>query len=963
MVAGIDRYFQIARCFRDEDLRGDRQPEFTQLDLEMSFVDEDAVMGFVEAMVIEVSRARARTAEPEVPFPRFTFDEAMERFGSDKPDLRFGMELVDLGAGAGGRRAPAVSGCSTRRWRPADGSRRSSPRAWRRRHASEIDELTELAKRFGAKGLAHLAVEATARSAPDREVPVGDDAPRASSRRAARPRRPRADRRRHAETTAEVLGRLRVELGARLGLADPNVLAYVLGPPLPDVQVGRRARPLGRDPQPVQRRRAGGRGAPRDGVRRSGRPSPEDPAGRARALQYDVALNGWELGGGSVRIHRRDLLERSFALQGHTLEGMREKFGAMLEAFEYGAPPHGGIALGIDRWAALLADQTNIREVMAFPKTQSGTDLMLEAPSPPEPGQYEELGLRFVGRARADRREAEAWTAGRARGRRQSPVVRLDGWRTRTAPRAGSARVAARRLVQGPDGLAIPRAVRPAGLRLARGRRSTGAFDGQLVAIVCPIKVRPSGSSSRRMASAGARRSGARTTGAVPSRTAYLGAHPGERARAPVSPRPLVRLPLVFDDRPAGATGGRAGLAAAALLAPFDGSATRRLYSSTRPSPTDAVPARRRRPGPRRRSGIRCADRDPRPRGEPAASSGSARRTPAHDGTSGGTRRSAIGVRRPTASAGLGRRASTGGSTSEGSASLARRSWRSTCRQRGRSSAYRAARASSGRDARPLADPVEPPRWPSRAELPATLAAIARGRCSAASRSGRGWRRSLGAMCIAFSGIFYRCAGGLAVDRHVLPLPVRPAVPGRWSPTSSGGGSGRCRAPRSGSRAIAGIFFAGDLTFWHHAIEVRRRGPGDGPRQPPGPRRRVRRVGSSSGSGRRARCCSRCRSCWSASCSSRASSAAGRTAQIRRSASSSGIADRVLLRRLPAAHPARRARSAAAGRARWRSRRRRRRSCAASSGSSSATSTRARRRRAWSGSRCSGSRRSPPATC
>ena len=127
------------------------------------------------------------------------------------------------------------------------------------------------------------------------------------------------------------------------------------------------------------------------------RPSPDDPAGHARALQYDLALNGWELGGGSIRIHQRDLLERSFQLQGHTLEGMHDKFGAVLDAFDYGAPPHGGIALGIDRWAALLARQTNIREVMAFPKTQSGNDPMLEAPSVPDAGQYEELGLRFVG--------------------------------------------------------------------------------------------------------------------------------------------------------------------------------------------------------------------------------------------------------------------------------------------------------------------------------------------------------------------------------------------------------------------------------------------------------------------------------------------------------------------------------------------------------------------------------------
>jgi aspartyl-tRNA synthetase len=127
------------------------------------------------------------------------------------------------------------------------------------------------------------------------------------------------------------------------------------------------------------------------------RPSHQDPAGKARAMQYDIALNGWELGGGSVRIHRRELLERSFALQGYSLEQMHERFGGILEAFDFGAPPHGGIAVGIDRWAALLARQTNIREVMAFPKTQSGTDLMLEAPSPPDAEQYAELGLRFVG--------------------------------------------------------------------------------------------------------------------------------------------------------------------------------------------------------------------------------------------------------------------------------------------------------------------------------------------------------------------------------------------------------------------------------------------------------------------------------------------------------------------------------------------------------------------------------------
>ncbi len=194
-----------------------------------------------------------------------------------------------------------------------------------------------------------------------------------------------------------MLGRLRAELGERLGLADPDVLAYVWVTHFPMYQWDDESARWHATHNPFS-------GVlPEDEallVTASGdpsRPAPDDPAGRARAVQYDLALNGWELGGGSVRIHRRDLLERSLQLQGHTLDGMREKFGAMLDAFEYGAPPHGGIALGIDRWAALFARQTNIREVMAFPKTQSGNDPMLDAPSAPEPEQYAELGLRFVG--------------------------------------------------------------------------------------------------------------------------------------------------------------------------------------------------------------------------------------------------------------------------------------------------------------------------------------------------------------------------------------------------------------------------------------------------------------------------------------------------------------------------------------------------------------------------------------
>jgi aspartyl-tRNA synthetase len=400
MVGGVDRYFQIARCFRDEDLRGDRQPEFTQLDLEMSFVDEDTVMSFVEAMVITVSEATVPDRPLQAnPFPRLTYAETIERFGSDKPDLRYGMELVDLGPVLLDGEQPG-SGFRVFDETLAGGGRVKSivvpglGGATRR----ELDDLTETAKRFGAKGLVHLVAEADGElKGPVAKFLAGDIARRILERTAAAEGDLILIVADTPDVTADVLGRLRVELGGRLGLADPNVLAYCWVHRFPmykwDSENGRwdaTHNPFSGvvpDDEPLL-------------VTASGvpaRPSPEDPAGRAHALQYDIVLNGWELGGGSIRIHQRDLLARSFALQGQTAEGMQEKFGAVLDAFEFGAPPHGGIAIGIDRWAALFTDQTNIREVMAFPKTQSGGDLMLEAPSPPDESQYAELGLRFVG--------------------------------------------------------------------------------------------------------------------------------------------------------------------------------------------------------------------------------------------------------------------------------------------------------------------------------------------------------------------------------------------------------------------------------------------------------------------------------------------------------------------------------------------------------------------------------------
>jgi aspartyl-tRNA synthetase len=396
MVAGIDRYFQIARCFRDEDLRGDRQPEFTQLDLEMSFVDEDTVRAFIEQMVIDVTRATTPERPiREIPFPVFEYDEAMERFGVDKPDLRFGVELFDLAPALGGSSGFRVFDETLAAGGRVKGITAPGMGGVSRR---EIDELTETARRFGAKGLVHLSVQ----TGGELHGPIAKflvPGMQAAVRAAAGANEGDlilvvADT---ADTTNDVLGRLRNEIAARLGLADPNELAYCWVHHFPMYQWDAEHARWDATHNPFSGVVPEDEGLLTTVSGNLDERTPGDPAGRAKAMQYDVALNGWELGGGSVRIWDPKLLARSFNLQGYTIEQMRERFGAILEAFEYGAPPHGGIALGVDRWAALLSYQTNIREVMAFPKTQSGSDLMLEAPSAPDAEQLEELGLRFVG--------------------------------------------------------------------------------------------------------------------------------------------------------------------------------------------------------------------------------------------------------------------------------------------------------------------------------------------------------------------------------------------------------------------------------------------------------------------------------------------------------------------------------------------------------------------------------------
>ncbi len=395
MVAGFDRYYQIAHCMRDEDSRADRGPEFTQLDIEMSFVTQEDVMQFVERAVTEATQAVVPERRiRQTPFPRFSYREAIDRFGSDKPDIRYEMELKDLGEvvqgsgfsvfdsvlASGGRvfgfAAPGMSGASR----------------------SQIDELTSVAKKAGAKGLVHLSVGSDGSVSSPVLKFLGEG--RAEQIVAAAGAAPGdlvlvvAD----ADIDCqEALGDVRIEVAARLGLVkDTNELSYVwiYGFPMYKWDADNNRWDATHNPfSGVD---------PEDEVlltTDSGdllKSSPTDPAGRARALQHDLALNGWELGGGSVRIHKHDLLEKSFLLQGHSIEAQAAKFGAVLDAFEYGAPPHGGIALGIDRWIALLTNQSNIREVQAFPKTGTGADLMLGAPSPVEPAQLAELGLALA---------------------------------------------------------------------------------------------------------------------------------------------------------------------------------------------------------------------------------------------------------------------------------------------------------------------------------------------------------------------------------------------------------------------------------------------------------------------------------------------------------------------------------------------------------------------------------------
>jgi aspartyl-tRNA synthetase len=379
MIAGYDRYAQIVKCFRDEDLRADRQPEFTQIDVEMSFIDREDIFRMMEGLMVRVFRDVIGVEIPR-PFPRISYRESMDRFGDDKPDIRFGLEIVDytreLGdtgfrvfadiAGKGG----VIRGIT------APGFGEAS--------RTELAALEEVAKIGGARGLSWWKVSATGLASPIAKHFRSDQMEALLAKSGAKPGDLVLVVADELPVVCDSLARLRLHLGEKADLIDRSRYAFLWVTDFPLLEWDKEAGRYAAMHHPFT--------APLD----EDLPLLDTDPGKVRAKAYDMVLNGAEIGGGSIRIHRRDVQSRMFELLNIGPEEAGRKFGFLLEALEYGAPPHGGIAFGLDRLAMILSGARSLREVIAFPKTQKATCLMTDAPSPVDPKQLRELHIRVT---------------------------------------------------------------------------------------------------------------------------------------------------------------------------------------------------------------------------------------------------------------------------------------------------------------------------------------------------------------------------------------------------------------------------------------------------------------------------------------------------------------------------------------------------------------------------------------